>query len=894
MLRVRTSSRAMLAIYIAIHTYIVMSDSEDSTVTYTAISSLFGAAFQAPPSPDYVPDLRSQAPLSPEFIPEPVYPEFMPPEDEVLPAEDQPLPVAISPTADSPGYIPESDPEEDPEEDPVDYPADGGDDDDDDESFDDDEDDDDDVEEDEDEEEEHPTLVDFIPPPVHRVTARISIRTRTPVSLPSDTEVSRLLTIPTLPPSPLSPLSSPLPSILSPPLLVSSPPLPASPTYSLGYQAAMIRLRAKIPSTSHPLPLSTPPSGTPPLLPIPAPTSSPSLLLPSIENEADRLEVCLPPQKRLCIALGLRYEVEESSSAPAARPTGGFRADYGFVATVDREIRRDPERDVGYGIIDTWYEMLEDMPRAPATDTDEIYMRLGEAQDERLLMGGRLNLLQRDRRAHAHTTLLMEREARLSREASGRSMDASDLSPSKVMALRTQTQVTALQGQLGTASGPAQPEIPEEAGHKMTPKRTTRANPADTTATTFVTNAQLKAMIDQGVTYTLVARDADRNTNGDDSHNSEIDGTKGVVKLIQWFEKMETVFSISNCSVENKIKFSTCTLLADLKNKMTHKYCPRVEIKKLEAELWNLKVKGTDVIGYNQHFQELALLCVRMFPEESDKIERYNKRKQDDNQQQQQPNKRQNTGRAYTAGSGEKKPYGDLNPYALNETITMMVHVLPDATSQKPTYYECGAQGHFKRDCPKLKNNNRGNQAGNGNAPAKVYAVGHAGTNPDSNVVTGMFLLNNRNASILFDTDADRSFMSTAFSSQFDITPSTLDHYYEVELVDGRIIGTKPSSFVPRKSLLIVHGDGSNRGNKTRLNIISCTKTQKYLLKGCQVFLAYVTTKKAEDKSEEKQLEHVPIIRDFPDIIPEDFLGLLLTRQVKFQIDLIPGAAPVA
>ncbi|GKE90100.1 hypothetical protein Tco_1567575 [Tanacetum coccineum] len=139
---------------------------------------------------------------------------------------------------------------------------------------------------------------------------------------------------------------------------------------------------------------------------------------------------------------------------------------------------------------------------------------------------------------------------------------------------------------------------------------------------------------------------------------------------------------------------------------MTDKYCPRGEIKKLEAKLWNLKVKGTDVIGYNQRFQELALLCVRMFPEESDKIKRYvgglpnmihgsvlaskpktmqeaieietelmdkkictfterqieNKRKQDDNQQQQQQNKRQNTDRAYTAGSGEKKPYGGSKP----------------------------------------------------------------------------------------------------------------------------------------------------------------------------------------------------------------------------------------
>ncbi|GKC68622.1 reverse transcriptase domain-containing protein [Tanacetum coccineum] len=179
----------------------------------------------------------------------------------------------------------------------------------------------------------------------------------------------------------------------------------------------------------------------------------------------------------------------------------------------------------------------------------------------------------------------------------------------------------------------------------MALKRTTRANPAATTTTTFVTNTQLKAMIDQGVTDALAACDADRNINGDDSHNLgtairrtervarectypdfikcqplNFKGIEGVVELIQLFEKMETWNSHVRTVGHDVTYAMTWT---DLKKKMTDKCCPRGEIKKFKSELWNLKVKGTNVIGYNQHFQELALLCVRMFPEESDKIKRY-------------------------------------------------------------------------------------------------------------------------------------------------------------------------------------------------------------------------------------------------------------------------------
>ncbi|GJX42002.1 hypothetical protein Tco_0256992, partial [Tanacetum coccineum] len=196
-------------------------------------------------------------------------------------------------------------------------------------------------------------------------TAQITIPEPLPVPAWSDSEVARLLAISSLPASPLSPWSSSPPQIpfpLSPPSPVLTAP-PPSPIRSLGYRAATIRMRAEAAATSHSLPLPPPfilsptrPDAPPPL-PTSAPTSFPPLLLPSDRQKEDIPEVNLPPRMGLGIALGPRYEVGESSTAAAARPAGGF--DYGFVATMDREIRRDPERYVGYGITDSWDEIVE-------------------------------------------------------------------------------------------------------------------------------------------------------------------------------------------------------------------------------------------------------------------------------------------------------------------------------------------------------------------------------------------------------------------------------------------------------------------------------------------------------------------------------------------------------
>ncbi|GJV61178.1 putative reverse transcriptase domain-containing protein [Tanacetum coccineum] len=332
-------------------------------------------------------------------------------------------------------------------------------------------------------------------------------------------------------------------------------------------------------------------------------------------------------------------------------------------------------------------------------------------------------------------------------------------------------------------------------------KRTTRASLATTTTPTStpITDAQLRTLIEQGVVAVLAEHPA-------------------VGHDVAYARPWKT-----------------------LKKMMTDKDCPMGEIKKLETNMWNLKVKGTDVMSYNQCYQELVLICDRMFPEESDVVEKYvcglpdmihesvkaskpktmqeaiefatelmdkkiltitecqaeNKRKFEDtsrnNQNQQQPFKRNNVARAYAVGPGEKKP----------------------------------------SDCPKLKNGNQENRVRNDNVVARAYVMGTARTNLNSNVVTGMFLLNNRYASILFDTGANRICISTAFSSLIDIIPTTLDHGYDVELAD-------------------------------------------------------------EDKSKEKRLEDIPIVLEFPEVFPKDLPGIPPTRQVEFQIDLIPSVAPIA
>ncbi|GKE92652.1 putative reverse transcriptase domain-containing protein, partial [Tanacetum coccineum] len=198
--------------------------------------------------------------------------------------------------------------------------------------------------------------------------------------------------------------------------------------------------------------------------------------------------------------------------------------------------------------------------------------------------------------------------------------------------------------------------------------------------------------------------------------------------------------------------------------------------------------------------------------------------------------------------------------------------------------FECGAPRHFKKDCPKLKNKD----GRNGSAQGWVYAVGNAekkgnaSRDPDFNVVMSTFLLNNRYTSILFDTGADMSFISTAFSSLINIAPTLLENSYDVVLADGKIVGfrryywyglVKKVSRCDRvcdeklvqipygNETLVFRSNESNDGRESRLTIISCSKAQEYMAKG---------------------------------LFPKDLPGLPPARSVEFQIDLIPRAAPVA
>ncbi|GKD91530.1 putative reverse transcriptase domain-containing protein, partial [Tanacetum coccineum] len=305
---------------------------------------------------------------------------------------------------------------------------------------------------------------------------------------------------------------------------------------------------------------------------------------------------------------------------------------------------------------------------------------------------------------------------------------------------------------------------------------------------------------------------------------------------------MESVFHISNCAVENQVKFATCTFL---RNALTW---------------WNSRMKAVT--------QDLALMWGRMFPEESNEVERYVGGLPDMirvNVMSYQPNTM-------------KKAIEFANDQMDKKVLTISER---QAKQKRKLVFNAGNN----QGLPEVEEQIHGNQGGNGNALAKVYVVGNAETNLESNVVTGY-------AYILFDTSADRSFVSTAISSLTDITPTTLDHYYDVELADGKIIGINTIirgctlNFLDHPFNIdlmpvelgsfdvIISMDWLSKYHA----IIVCVEKIVRIPRGNETLIVY------GDESNHRN----------ETLFPEDLLSLPPTRQVELQIDLIPGAAPVA
>nr|GEY86932.1 hypothetical protein [Tanacetum cinerariifolium] len=542
-------------------------------------------------------------PHDPNFVPEPIYPEYIPLEDEhILPVEEQPLPPVVSPTTESPRYVAESDPEEDPkeyeddetEDGPVDHPMDGGDDEDDDDgdSSGYDVDDEDEDEEDE-EEEEHLAPADFaiviptdelvsppkgtepiIPPPstdTATTGARITIRSQTSISLPPEAEVERLLAMPTPSPSPLT----------------SLPP-------------------------------------------------------PSIRER-------LPPRKRLCLSsLGSRYEVGESS-------TRGRWVDYGFVDTVEAEIRHQGIGEVWYGNRDTWIDLAKAVPEmAPTTLKKRVAM---DSQRVDLLMGDRMTLQE--------TVWIVEEEAYAAQEAWAHSVGLSQTVHHELQTLLTDSRDSLSNDRHETTDGRHAGRVVSTT-QIMAPVTRQGQNPPPLNTDTLphhMTSESVQAMIDQALLRNSTNGDGSQSSHRDNPRNVlttrpcfyadfmkcqslNFKGNEGVVSLTRWIEKMESVFNINGCAIENQVKFATCTLLDAaltwwngqiralgpeayamtwevLKKKLTNKYCPQGKLKKLDIELWNLKVKGNDVPTYTNRFQELTLICTKFIANENKKIDKY-------------------------------------------------------------------------------------------------------------------------------------------------------------------------------------------------------------------------------------------------------------------------------
>nr|GEX03845.1 putative reverse transcriptase domain-containing protein [Tanacetum cinerariifolium] len=319
----------------------------------------------------------------------------------------------------------------------------------------------------------------------------------------------------------------------------------------------------------------------------------------------------------------------------------------------------------------------------------------------------------------------------------------------------------------------------------------------------------------------------------------------GVVGLIHWFKRTESLFSQSNCAEENKVAFATGTLNNDalswwnayaqpirieqdnritwteLKRLLTNKYCPRTEIKKMEGEFYNLSVKGNDIKTYVRRFQELAVLCPNMVPNNEKLMKVF-------------------------IGGLPRSIEGNVTaskPQTLEEAINIAQRLMDQVTKHNSIQ---GTNDH------KRKFEDKRNISSNNNYRNNYQNICKNRTND--------------------------------FRQQQNRRPKTSRSYAATPTENHGYTRNRP---LCQRCTLHYTGPYTIR---TRLRLISCIKTERYISKGCQVFIAKVM----EKKSDEKRLENIPVVREFPDVFPEELPGLPPVRQVEFQIDLPPGTTPVA
>ncbi|GJR89809.1 reverse transcriptase domain-containing protein [Tanacetum coccineum] len=469
---------------------------------------------------------------------------------------------------------------------------------------------------------------------------------------------------------------------------------------------------------------------SPPLPPLP-----PSLYIPPpVDRRDDIPKSERPPRKSSCLfALGSRYKVGESSTTRPTEVEGDTWVD---PAEAVPEIAPMTIREVNTRVT----ELVE----LHEHDTQDLYALLEDAQDSRTRISQR------------ETVLIVEEEAYASREAWAHAIG---LSQAVHYELQTHhEQVYAHESQLHAHQTQLARRI-------MAPVTRRGPNtPPNNTNPNNMTLESVQAMIDQALLR--------NSTNGDGSHSSHEDNRRNVQTTRPCFYAVFMKCQPSNFKGTEGIVYAYSMTWEVLKKKMTDKYCPQGEIKKLEIELWNLKVKGNDVPTYTERFQELTLICTKFVANETErrKSETGNKRKADDSSRnnhghQQQPFKRQNVAKVYNMGAGEKKPYGGSLPKGSGNTNVANAQRDNRAVPKGNGCFECGAPGHFKRDCPKLKNKDRGN----GNAQGWVYAVG--------------------NAEIIGMLEEPQGELHVCHDSRIDIAPTILENSYVIELADGKIVG---------------------------------------------------------------------------------------------------------